>query len=455
MPIRHFTCTALVFSLSAFQSAHAAGYAIAEQGASGLGSAYSAGATNISDASAVWSNPAAITQFEQPEISAAGHIINISYDFTDQGSTLPAATGGAAIQGDGTVDAGHAAFVPALFYVRPLNEKLTFGFSLNAPFGLATEYDKDWTGRYQGVKSEVKSINLTPNIAYKINNRLSVGAGISFQYMEAELSTAVDSGSVCLGVSPTTALQADCLANGLAPGVQANDGLGVVTGDSWDVGFNLGVYFELNDAVSLGAAYRSAYTQDLKGDADFSISNELRTALDARGLTQLFTDTGATAQANTPSQLSLSSSVKMDEKLTLMTDFTWSEWSRFEELRIVYDSAQPDTVTDMSWNDVWRFSVGGSYQMNDQWLLRAGLAYDEHAIPNLSHRTPRIPDNDRTWLSFGANYQLNNHTDIDMAFTQLFIDETDIDHTDESGYTTRGTTDANIAILAAQVNWRL
>lgn len=131
------------------------------------------------------------------------------------------------------------------------------------PFGLSTEYDEGWVGRYHAIKSAVPTINLNPALAFKLNDQLSLGAGMSAQYISAELTSAIDSGSVCYGlVGPGT-----CNPAGLTPGSQAVDSYAKIKGDDWGYGINLGLLYKPANAMRIGVAYRSSVKQRLEGDA--------------------------------------------------------------------------------------------------------------------------------------------------------------------------------------------
>jgi len=153
-----------------------------------------------------------------------------------------------------------------------------------------------------------------------------------------------------------------------------------------------------------------------------------------------------------------SGSWQATDKVELLADFTWTGWSTFEELRIVYDNpVQSDTLSVQEWEDVIRLSAGLNYSMSNKLTLRTGVAFDEEAIPSAQRRTARIPGNDRTWLSFGAGYKVNKNLSFDIGYAHLFLDETPIDNInpESNGTATelRGVYDPAVDILSAQLNW--
>ncbi|MCW8829887.1 MAG: outer membrane protein transport protein, partial [Gammaproteobacteria bacterium] len=167
---------------------------------------------------------------------------------------------------------------------------------------------------------------------------------------------------------------------------------------------------------------------------------------------------GLNASVTLPQSLSMSVVHDMDE-LTLLADITWTGWSSFDELRIRYDNAlQPDSVTTEAWDDTLRYSFGADYQYSDALTLRAGWAYDETPVPDAEHRTVRVPGNSRRWLSFGGTYIIDKEFTVDVGYSHLFISDTAINNSVESGIPTlastlTGTYEASVDILSAQLRW--
>ena len=447
-----------LLALSGFGSVYAGGFALIEQGASGMGTSYAGASAVSNDASTVWFNPAGMLELETAVFASALHLIAVKSDFTDEGTTLNAAFGLGPVDGDQQIDSGGNSFVPNIYYVRPLREGLAFGFGISAPFGNSTEYDRDWVGRYQAVESGVSVLDINPSVAYRINEKLSVGGGLSVQIMEATLGNSVDSGGTCLGLvaqGQVDVAQCDG-ANLTTPGVREQDGYAEVNGDSTGVTFNLGLLFKPQPATKLGVAYRHSIDHELDGDAEFENNAALAQILADNGV-PLFINGGATAEANLPASLMFSGAHQFNDKVQLLADATWTQWSVFEELRIEFDNAaQPDSFNTQDWDDVWRVSAGVNYQHNEKLTLKTGVAYDQDPVPSPQRRTGRIPGNDRTWLSFGTTYKVNNKISFDVGYAHLFVDQTPIDNASESpgGTTIRGTYDVTVDLFSAQLNWQ-
>ena len=239
---------------------------------------------------------------------------------------------------------------------------------------------------------------------------------------------------------------------------QQADGFVEFDGDNFgslSLGFNFGLLYELSEHSKLGVAYRSEVDMEMDGDANFTVPSSASFVFSSN----LFLDSGITADVALPSSLSFSYSHEKD-KITYLADITWTGWSSFDELRIVYDNtSQPDSLTTENWEDTMRYSFGINYQYSDDVILRTGIALDETPIPSADFRTPRLPGNDRTWLSFGFNYILNQEMSIDVGYSHLFIDDTPINNTFESSVPTLAATltgeyEAAVDIISVQFNWQ-
>lgn len=424
-----------------------AGFALIEQSASQMGNAFAGGAAFANDASTVYFNPAGMTRLPAQLVGAA-HYVSPSAKFSGGATDIF----GNPVSGGNGGDGGEDGVIPNLYITAPLGDGLYAGLGINAPFGLSTKYDADWQGRYQAIQSELVTVNFNPSLAYRVNRTLSLGAGINLQYIDAKLTQAVDQGSLC---APTQAqLQvlgvpgADpALCAGLTP--QSSDGRAKVHGDNWGGGYNLGLLYEPGEHTRIGLSYRSEIKQQLSGNASF---DGILPQFSSFGI---FVRTGVTADVDLPQSASLSVWHDIGERWSVMADATWTGWQSFDELRIQYNSFQPDTVIDESWNDSWRYAVGINYRYNSHWTFRAGSAYDESPIPNASHRTARIPGEDRIWASLGVGYRLSQSLGIDVGYAHLFVNDPKINETSATAGNLSGEYDASVDIISAQLVWNI
>lgn len=391
-----FKRLAASLALAAGGTAHAAGYALIEQNASGLGNAYAGQAAAASDASTIYFNPAGMTRLPDRQVVVAGHLIKPRAEFS--GTSSAGVTGG---QGG---DAGDWAFVPNVYVAMRLTPDVHVGVGLNSPFGLKTEYDPDWIGRYQAIESELKTINLNPSIAYKVGETLSFGAGLNVQWIEATLTNRI---------SP------------LAPSSMIE-----IKGDDYGWGYNLGALWQATPATRIGVSYRSEVDYTLEGSA--TVQNFP------------FLSSGpVTAEVTLPDSASLSLFHTLSPTWDLLADVSWTGWSDFDDLPI---RGTVDSTTVENWSDNLRYSLGATWHANEKWSLRGGVAYDEAPVSD-RYRTPRIPDGARTWVALGGQYRLSKRSALDFGYAHLFVNDPGLQ---AEATTLAGEYDSQVDIVSAQ-----
>jgi long-chain fatty acid transport protein len=197
-----------------------------------------------------------------------------------------------------------------------------------------------------------------------------------------------------------------------------NDIFAQNTADDWAFGFNLGLMYEFTKDTRVGLAYRSEVKHKLKGDIKTDVPATMA------GLASLFQSQGISGTITLPAVASFNIFSQITDKLALMGDVTWTGWSSFDKLTINFEGAgiagNTSTTTTENWDDRWRYSLGLSYQLTEALKLRGGVAFDETPISD-DYRTPRIPGEDRTWVSIGAGYQLSESIYMDFAYAHLFV----------------------------------
>jgi len=462
----HTACIALGIAAIPV-AASAGGFAIAEQTVSGLGNAYAGGGAEANDASVVWYNPAGMTHLEGTEFQAGAHLIVPQFDYTDSGRTKQISpSSGATLNPTPLPTAlksdsgGLAAVVPNLYYSRNLTERVKFGLGVNSPFGLATKYSPNWIGRYHAVKSDILTINVNPALAVKATDRLSIGVGLSVQYIEADLTRAIDFDAGCVGAVAKGKLPAGAggflLTGCNTPGSGTAEGFVKFKADDTSLGFNLGLLYELSSDTRISVAYRSRIRHSLDGKADFStpaatISTNATTDGTMRAL---FADDGITVPLVLPETISFSAYHNLG-RVALLGDITWTGWSSVPALKIVYD--KPTTaLTGVSadplfFRDAWRLSLGMNYEVNDRLLLRTGAAFDQSPIKSAERRIAGLPDNNRIWVSAGASYRFSDKLSADFAYSHQFLPDTRILHANSTGTQLDGKFDNQGNIFSAQV----
>ena len=392
------SCIALAVA-SAFAGtstlASAAGFALIEQSGSGMGNAFAGAAATAEDASTIFFNPAGMSKLEGTQVTVGAHVIDLSAKFSNSASTKPAAIVTNPLGGNGG-DAGGVAVVPNVYFAMPIGDRLNFGVGVNAPFGLKTEYDDNWAGRFQGIKSEIKTYNINPALSFKVSDVFSVGAGLNYQHIDADLTNAVV-------LAPNTEGRAE---------LDAND-------DAW--GWNVGVLFQPAPATKIGASYRSKLKYTLEGS----------TTVTTAGGTPVAAASGATsADVTLPDSFSLSLAQQLNDAWEFLADVTFTRWSEVDRINIV--NSTNGTLRDvlvLDFDDSWRYSVGANYKLNETWTLRGGIALDQTPVKGASSRSVRLPDNDRTWLSLGAGMKIKQSGKLDFGYSHLFFKDADINFT--------------------------
>ena len=430
---------------------YGAGFAIIEQSVTGLGRAFAGSAAVAEDASTIYFNPAGLTQLKEIEIDQGLHIIAPSSKFHDDGSNI-APLGGMPLSGDDGGNAGSIALVPNFYIAMPLSETVVAGLGINAPFGLVTEYNDNWKGRYHAIKSDMLTININPSIAFKATEKLSLGFGINLQYIDLELTQATDLGTGCaktaqfLAVNAPTSPLLPAAASCAQP--QQHDGKAKLTADDWSWGYNLGLTFQATDATRIGLAYRSKISHHLTGEGKFDTTSN--PAVQAVATNALNIKNGAiNGNVDLPENASLAIHHQINEQWAVMGDATWTRWDRFQELAINMPNGTTN-IKEEKWDNSMRYGLGLTYAHNDTWTFRSGIAYDETPISD-EYRTARIPGEDRKWLAVGASYKFSDSITIDTGYTHIFLSDPKINEIDENGYQLKGDYEASVDILSVQV----
>jgi Long-chain fatty acid transport protein len=427
VPCKIFTSVAAAFTIGlASSNVSAAAFALQEQSGSGLGTAF-AGPAEAADASSMYTNPATLSKRKAIQIVGAAHIATPSMKFKDSGSLT--AFNQHQLGGNGG-DAGSVNFLGNLYIAVPISERWTFGLGNGAPFGLVSKYDRDWAGRYLGVESDVKSFNVNPAISFKINDRLSVGLGLNWQYLHAKFTNAVNY-SAALGNAAQAAAAQGMIPAELVPAVIGAtgglDSFSTVKGqnnDAW--GINGGFLFELDENTRFSFAYRSEIKQKMEGTVRFShpdlngVPADLQQIVGGLGqiVNQQLYDGKVRAEITLPAVANISAYHQVTPRLGLMADLQWTEWSSLQYLTFERIDGSILQETPEKFRNTWRIAVGANYRINDRWLGRFGMAYDQSPVRE-EHRTPRLPDAHRVWFALGGQYAIDQRMNLDFGFAYL------------------------------------
>jgi long-chain fatty acid transport protein len=392
-------------------------FAINEQSARGLATSHAGEVAAAEDASTIFFNPAGLTLLHGTQFVSSGFAVMPSASFENHGSHLSDAGGGGPLRGGDGGDAGVLALFPTFFLAHELVPRVHVGLGVSVPYGLKTEWERGWIGRYHALASSLETTNVNPTIAVRITDWLALGGGADVEYAKARLTNALDLGSICRifgaqqGIPPAV-----CNAAGLLP--QRVDGHVKVSGDDWNAGYNLGLMYTPTPRTRVGIAYRSSIHHDLGGTATFMVP---RAAKILRTVSGALVDTGGHAAVDLPERASLGAFHELSDRFAILADITWTRWSRFRELRFRFDNpAQPTVVEPQRWNDSFRYALGLRWRPLRALECRIGTAYDETPIPDATLRRPRIPDSDRVWLSAGLGMRPFENVRVDVGYAHLF-----------------------------------
>ena len=395
---------------AAVSTAYAAGFQLTEQSSLGAGRAYAGAGIVGDDLSAVHYNPAGMTLLEGTRFQAGGVWIGLNADFN----------------GDDVSENGRlkGQMIPAGYVTHQVNDKVWLGFAMTVPYGMGTEYDRNWEGNQRGTSAKIYTFDMNPNIAYKVSDFISIGGGISVQYAKAKLG---------MGMGSLKTIAGD-LGIGHAK----------LEADSWDWGFNLGVMISPTDRLRFGLAYRSAIEHDADGHTNLSNSELLQSITTAAGMPMNSLTVNSSASLKTPDTVMLTGTWEATDQLRLSGLIRWANWSNFDTLKI-HNSSPVDIVSlagqlqgiiidpyassklgqlsetqiENDWQDTWLFSIGADYKINSDFTVRGGIAYETSPIDDQSTRMAVIPDTDRLWLSLGASWYATKDLQFDVGATYL------------------------------------
>jgi len=365
--------------------AFASGFQLMEQNASGLGNAYAGQSAAAENASTIFYNPAGMAYLPGKQVSVSLSAIRPSAQFSNSGSSAPPPLNPL---GDNGGDAGGWNYLPTGYFSLQITPQVWAGIGLTSPFGLKTEYDPTFIGRFQSQMAQLTTYDVNPSIAYKINDVVSLGAGVSYQHAKLTLDR-----SFSLVVAST------------AENVSLDD-------NAW--GWNVGAMFNLAPTTRLGLSYRSAISYNLTGTV-----NVAGVAAPSASLAAKLPDTASAALSH-----------QFNEQWQLLGDVTWTHWSTIQNVPLVLTSTSAlgaaGTVGDilsLGFSNSYRVGLGVNYRWTERFMLKFGAAYDTTPVPSFLQRTVFLPDTNRAWLSIGAKYQFNKQSTLDYGYAHLFMND--------------------------------
>lgn len=358
-------------------AARAGGLLLYEYGTAEPGLAAAGYAARAQDASTAFTNPAGMTQLDGTQVLVGGQLMWMNTQFSIDGAASPGLG-----SGDGGRVYGSNGYVPGggAFLTHRVSPDLALGFAVAGNFGSMLDYDDGWVGRYRVQDADLVGVSVMPSIACRVNDQLSLGAGLNGMYGMFDQRVAINNALPSLG-----------------------DGRLEIDDDTWGWGANVGVLYEPTPDTRLGLTYTSEIDLDFRGPAQFSGIGPILTALlQSRGLLDARVDVGA----KVPQQVMGSVYTAIDDSWALLGNLGWQDWSEFGETEIGIDNTQsPISLTNpLSFDDTWHAAVGAQYHTNDRWKMNFGLAYDS-GFQDGNDVSPLFPVNSAWRFGIGGERQ--------------------------------------------------
>ncbi|MEH6824794.1 MAG: outer membrane protein transport protein [Motiliproteus sp.] len=352
--------TSVVAALSAMGSVSvsAGGLWLNEYGSPAMGRARAGAEAGVNDASTVLHNPASMTRLDKEQWMATGGLIVSEAEFELERSGLIAGS-------DPGDDAGGVIPGAAFFYVMPIDERWDWGLSVGGSAGAALDYRDSWAGRFQAKSVDLVALAVSPAVAYRVNDWLSIGGAAQLMYTELEIVTAVRN-----------------------PGNPGNpDGEAKIDGDDLETSFSLGAVIEWTERTRFGLVYQHEFTPNYSGDVE----------LNSAGLS-----VGADTELTLASFFRLGMSHQLTDNLGIHGTIGWEDWSSMGNINISTDTFGLNIET--GWEDTYHYAAGLDYRLNDDWLISTGIAYDTNPVSS-QDRTAQLPVDRQLRYALGAQYR--------------------------------------------------
>jgi long-chain fatty acid transport protein len=381
---------------------HAGGLIAYEVGTADVGLASAGYGARAQDASTVFTNPAGMTRLSGTQVLGAGQLLWANTKFSI-GSGTSAALGGN--DGGYTVGSDGWFLGGGGFVSYSVSPELKLGFALTGNTGAPLEYDDDWVGRYYVQKTTLLGVSFLPSIAYKVTDKLSLGASLNAMYGIYENKVAIN------------------IPDALRPGVivpiqrAQGDAQLKLKDETWGWGANLGLLYEIDKATRIGLTWNSQVNLDFKARTEFSNLGALGTALQNAGLLNADVKVGI----KIPQQLMGSIFTQIDDRWALLGSVGWQQWSKFGQVQLGIDNtANPTSVTtNLNFKDTWHVAAGAQYRLSQPWLLNFGIAYDS-GFQDSGNVSPLLPVNSAWRFGVGAENQLSKTMQWGVAAEYLY-----------------------------------
>lgn len=406
---RHKAVVASLATLICSQT-WAAGFQLIDQNAGGIGNAYAGSAATAENASTIFYNAAGLTELRNTNISGGLTAVEATCRFHNEASSA-----GSLAASNTVADGCGAAQIPNAYLSSAITDNIHVGIGIGAPFGLMTKYQSPWIGGAQSIKFDVKTININPTVAMRVNDNVSIGFGLDWQRFKSEYERLLGTFNVP-GLASTA---------GVTASINTSD-------NAW--GWNAGVLFKLSPETRIGISYRSSIDHKAKGDLSLRSDGSATATATMNALNAAGASGAVSVDIKAPDTWILSTSHRLDDRWELLADVSRSGWSSIPRLVIVKADGTIAQTINTDYRDTWRVALGANYQLYDNVKLRVGTAYDQSPTKGATSRFTFMPDNDRIWLSFGAQWLPTKTSALDFGASYIYLQNSKI-HNDQSNAT--------------------
>lgn len=403
------------------QQAWAGGIDLYEIGTDNVGLANAGAAARAQGPSTIAYNPAGMSYLPGTQITGGLQVLYGDVSFNRDSGTNTAGSG----SGNSLDPIPGGSF----FVTHELDDHWNVGFGTYGDFGLAENYDNEWSGRYFIQNASLVGLSMVPSVSYRFNEQWSIGVGVKAMYGELKTQTAIDRSP--LGFTDRT------------------DGQFKYKDSTWGYGANVGVIYAPQPGTRIGLTYTS--------QVDLNFEDRLDVKGDGR-LLERINNKQTDLDFKVPQTVTLSVFQQMDPKLALLASVNWQDWSKFGDIGVQVDTTafgSQSTTVNAHFKDTWHLSLGAQYQATEQWLWNVGVAYDSSAVSD-SNRSVIVPVNEAWRLGTGATYALDKDTDVNVSWALIWLgDMPDQQTKTVSGNTISGQYDnAWIQALTGNMTWR-
>ena len=396
-------------------TASAAGFQLTEQSVAGMGRAHAGAGIVGDDVSAIHFNPAGMTLLHGLQTTVAGTYVSLDIDYKG-------------LNGARENGRDKPASIPAAFLSYQVNDSLWLGLAITSPYGMRIRYGSDWSENQRGISGSVTTVDINPNIAWKVNDYISIGGGVSALWTHSKIKSG-------LPAKQTQALPAALGGGSLDIPL---GGQFEYKGSDWMFTYNLGLMVSPTEDLRFGVSYRSSAHVTARGDYYIRGNAVMNGEGDGKGRLQ------------TPETVYISATWKPIQKLRLSGLARWANWKKFENMRFSMDNLSNLHATqgamdlaqsfppalaqgaigaiqsklgnvniENNWKAAWLFSLGADLDVTDQWTIRGGVALETDPIKQQNLRTALIPDTKRLWLTCGLSWKPTPKWQVDMAYGHI------------------------------------